>query len=89
MLYEKLKAKVKFIYGIPDYQKYFEDCIDKDFGRAYKLDHTQHCWLFEAVIPSSAFPFGTKTLHRAYTNDKFIEIEKKRDQNVILTMGLY
>jgi hypothetical protein len=75
--YGKLKAKVKFIYGIPDYQKYFEDCIDKDFGRAYKLDHTQHCWLFEAVIPSSAFQFGTKTLHRAYTNDKVIEIEIK------------
>jgi hypothetical protein len=65
---------VKDIFVIPDYVKYFDGCIDPEFGRYAKTDVTQLQFIFEAVAPSDQFPLGCKTTYRAYSCDESMEI---------------
>jgi hypothetical protein len=67
-------VKVKDIFVIPDYVKYFDGCIDPEFSRYAKLEHTQLQFIFEAVPISPMFPLGCKTTYRAYSCDQSIEL---------------
>jgi hypothetical protein len=54
----KLNVKVTDVYVVPNYEKYFEGCIDSKFGNCHKELDTQHQWKFEAIPDSLYFPFG-------------------------------
>jgi hypothetical protein len=86
--YGNLKANAEFLYVIPDYKEFLSNCIDPDFGKCFKLENTQHSWLFEAVLDSPAFPFGVKTMYRAYSSSKVIEFDKKTPSECITNIGM-
>ena len=43
---------MKDIYVISAYGALIEKCIDSKLAHLRKGVHTQHCWRFEAVLPS-------------------------------------
>ena len=83
-----LKAKMKDIYVIPNYQFFFEGCIDGKLARLHHDMQTQHQWRFEAVN-SVHFPDGCKTTFKAYSSDKVVEFVKKPKQQCIGIIGQY
>ena len=83
----KLKVKVKFIYMIPDYVKFFQRYIDPEFGNCARMESTQHCWLFQAVESSIMFPLGVKTLYKAYSSDKVVQLCKMNPASCHTSIG--
>jgi hypothetical protein len=69
----KIPLKVVDVMVVPDYVTFFENCIDSELACLHKELQTQHQWRFQAVEPSTFFPFGCKTTYRAYSSDKVIE----------------
>ena len=51
--------------------------------------HTQHCWRFEAVLPSPKFPQGCKTTYKAYSSDKVVEFVSKPVSQCHSAIGQY
>ena len=86
-LSSRLKVKVKFIDVLPDYQSFFADSIDNLLSRYTKEQQTQHRWSFEAVQSCSEFPFGVKTMYRAYASDKVVEITKIAKEDCVTDIG--
>ena len=43
---------------VPNYDAWIKDAIDKNLARLHHNLQTQHCWRFEAVENSDAFPTG-------------------------------
>jgi len=85
--YGKLSVSCEFLYAIPNYKEFLSNCIDKNLADYTKEENTQHIWLFEAVQQSPMFPFGVKTLYRAYASDKVIEFEKKHPSDCYSHIG--
>jgi len=56
----RLKVHVEDVNLIIDYDLLFSKVTDSRLGRLHKNQQTQHCWLFEAVLPSIHFPLGAK-----------------------------
>ncbi len=83
----KLKAEVEAIYVMPDYIKYLSPCIDPFFGNYSKEIDTQHQWKFTAVERSLNFPLGGKTQYRAYSSDKVVEMQFKRESECLTPIG--
>lgn len=69
-----LECEVIDIFVVPYYVSYLQPCMDKAFGRYARLEWTQLQWRFEKVCVSSDFPLGVKTMYRACSCDKVIEI---------------
>eukprot|EP01031_Cornospumella_fuschlensis_P032420 gene32420-39203_t len=69
-----LQTEVRDLFIIPDYVKIIGPCIDGKFQRLHKEEYTQHQWRFEAVAPSVYFPGGCKTVYRAYSSEKVVEL---------------
>lgn len=82
-----LKAKVKDLYIIGDFSKFFEPCIDQYFEAYAKEEDTQHCFKFEAVDVTPDFPYGVRTTYRAYASDKVIEFTKKPKNQCLSPIG--
>ena len=74
---------------IPDYQHILLPCIDPKLQNLHREAETQHQWLFEAVTPDFHFPFGCRTLYRAYCSDKVIEFHKKSPDQCVSKIGRY
>ena len=74
---KKTPASIYDVYAIPNYISWFEPCIDKKLSKLHKEEDTQHQWRFYAVEKSSHFPLGCKTLYRAYSSDKVVELISK------------
>jgi len=83
----KLNATMSDIYLVPDYIAFFEPCIDKKLSRLHKEEDTQHQLQFMAVEKSTYFPYGCKTMYRAYCSDKVIELKKKDKVGCISFVG--
>jgi hypothetical protein len=83
----KLKAKVKFVDIVPNYQTFFAESIDPLLGKYTREHLTQHRWSFEAVEHTSEFPFGVKTMYKAYASDKVVEIFKMTKEDCITGKG--
>jgi glycosyltransferase involved in cell wall biosynthesis len=73
------------ITGNVDFVGWLEGCIS--VGRLHKESYTQHRWRFEAVETCAEFPFGVKTLYRAYASDRVIEIFKTEKSQCISRIG--
>ena len=84
----KLKASVKDLYIIADFTSFFEKSIDQYFESYCKEEDTQHQFQFDAVDISTDFPFGCRTMYRAYSSDKVIEFVKKPKQQCLSPIGL-
>jgi hypothetical protein len=76
---------VEDVYIIPNFVGWLEGCIS--VGRLHKESYTQHRWRFEAVETCAEFPFGVKTLYRAYASDRVIEIFKTEKSQCISRIG--
>jgi len=74
---DKSPVKIVDIFAVPDYWYYLLDCIDPDFGRVFKEEHTRLQWIFERVTPCARFPLGVRTTFRTYASDKVWEIWDK------------
>jgi hypothetical protein len=72
-----LKVEVTDVFVVPNYQAFFKDYIDKDFGKTHKREWTQHQYVWEAVMPSQYFPNGVKMKYRKFSNDKVVIIDPK------------
>jgi hypothetical protein len=83
-----LRAKVKDVYVIPNYQDFFERCIDSKLGRLHHEESTQHQWRFEAV-DSINFPDGCKTTYKAYSSDNVVELILKPKGQCLSAVGQY
>jgi len=77
----KLHADVIDLYIVPNYHGWFESCIDKKLSKLHKEEVTQLQWRFSAVKNSSDFPLGCKTMYRAYSSEKVVELVKKDKLN--------
>ena len=73
----KLNPSMVDVMVVPDFESWLEPCIDSKLSRMHKEIYTQHQWRFEAVTPDQHFPFGCKTMFRAYSSDKVVEIYKE------------
>ena len=73
----KLKCNVEDVFVVPNYQSFFGESIDKNFGRMHKREWTQHQYRFEAVTISNHFPGRAKFTYRKYASDKVVVIDKK------------
>ena len=49
----KMKCNVEDVFVVPNYQSFFGESIDKNFGRMHKRKWTQHQYRFEAVTISN------------------------------------
>lgn len=74
---------------IPDYQKILIRCVDPKLQNLHREAETQHQWLFDAVEPDMYFPFGCRTLYRAYCSDTVIEFFKKAPSQCVSKIGRY
>ena len=83
----RLKATVKLVNLVPNYQSFFEGSIDGLLSRYTKEQQTQHRWCFEAVDNSVYFPFGVKTMYKAYASDKVVEIHKIPKTECVTPLG--
>ena len=83
----KLRMFVKFVYMVPDYQEFFHGHIDPVFGNFARMELTQHCWLFQAVESSILFPFGVKTLYKAFSSDKVVQFLKVNPEDSHTSIG--
>ena len=72
-----MKCNVEDVFVVPNYQSFFGESIDKNFGRMHKREWTQHQYRFEAVTISSHFPGGAKFTYRKYASDKVVVIDKQ------------
>eukprot|EP01031_Cornospumella_fuschlensis_P025170 gene25170-30398_t len=72
-----LKVKVKDVSVVPNFQAVVEGCVDANLSKLHKEEYTQHQFRFEAVTPSSDFPFGCKVTYRAYSSDYAIELRHR------------
>jgi len=73
------------VYIVPDYVKWLDKCFT--VGRLHKEELTQHQWRFEAVQTCPEFPFGVKTLYRAYASPRVIEFYKRNKGQCISRIG--
>lgn len=85
----KLHCNMVDVMVIPDYKIFFKDCIDEDLSKLHKNDQTQHQWRFESVPVSVHFPFGVKTVFRAYSSDRVVELIKKPKLQCLSIIGQY
>jgi hypothetical protein len=85
----KIPTKIKNVYVIPDYGKLLDKCIDTRLAHLHKWPYTQHCWRFEAVLPSKNFLFGCKTTYKAYSSDKVVELVSKPISQCYSAIGQY
>jgi hypothetical protein len=85
----KIPTTIKDVYVIPDYDKLLNKCFDSNLGKLHKWPYTQHCWRFEAVLPSSNFKFGCKTTYKAYSSDKVVELVNKPISQCYSAIGQY
>ena len=83
-----LKATVKDLYIIADFTAFFDQHIDQHFEAYCKEEDTQHQFQFSAVEISTDFPFGCRTMYRAYASDKVIEFVKKPKAQCLSPIGL-
>lgn len=67
----KLDIVVHDLYVIPNYKKYFDGCIDKLFGCAYKEPHAKLQFIIESVPVSSMYPVGVKLTYRRFCQDLY------------------
>jgi hypothetical protein len=51
---------------VPDYKSWLEPFIDSVLSNLHTEEYTKLQWIFEHVKPSVYFPFGVKTLYRAF-----------------------
>ena len=85
----KIPTTMKDIYVIPAYGALIEKRIDSKLAHLHKGVHTQHCWRFEAVLPSPNFPHGCKTTYKAYSSDKVVEFVSKSVSQCHSAIGQY
>jgi hypothetical protein len=85
----KIPTRIENVYVIPDYGKLLNDCVDTKLAKLHKWPYTQHCWRFEAVLPSSNFKFGCKTTYKAYSSDKVVELVNKPISQCYSAIGQY
>ena len=78
---------MKIVEIVPNYQAFFGDSIDRLLGKYTREHQTQHRWSFEAVDQSAEFPFGVKTMYKAYASDKVVEIMKMPKEECISDLG--
>jgi hypothetical protein len=83
----KYTAKIKDIFVVPDYNNFFDGCLDKLFGSYCKKDSTQLQFVFEAVTVSNSFPLGVKTTYKAYSAEEVVEIREINQQQQQLIVG--
>ena len=82
-----LLASVVDLYVIADFTKFFQNSIDPHFAAYAKEEDTQHQFKFDAIKPSTDFPFGCRVMYRAYASDKVIEFVKKPKEQCLSPIG--
>jgi hypothetical protein len=66
---ESLPCRVVDVFAIPNYVKYIEGHIDKNFGTWTKLEQSQLGWKFEYDERTELFPCAVRTHYRAYSSE--------------------
>jgi hypothetical protein len=85
----KIPTTIKDVFMIPDYEKLIDKSGDAKLQHLHKWPYTQHCWRFEAVLPSNNFKFGCKTTYKAYSSDKVVELMNKPISQCFSAIGQY
>lgn len=85
----KLKCTVEDVMVIPDYNFLFDGCVDPKLSSLHKLDHTQLQWRFDAVTRCWQFPNGVKTVYRAYSSDRVVELIEKPKAQCLTSIGSF
>lgn len=83
----KLNPTVEDIVVVPDYATWITPSIDRHLANLHHDEETQHQWKFEAVKPSPYFQLGVKTIHRAYSSDRVVELVKKPKDQCLSRIG--
>ena len=82
-----LIVNVVDVEAVLDYTTIYEAHVDDKLGKAYTLVQTQHQWLFEAVVAQPLFPFGVKTMYRAYSANRVVEFTRKPPSECFTRVG--
>lgn len=83
-----LSVNIVDVEAVLDYTQIYASHIDSKLATAYTLVQTQHQWLFEAVVPNAnLFPFGVKTMYRAYSANRVVEFARKAPGECLTRLG--
>jgi hypothetical protein len=72
----KRPMEVVDILCVSNWKDFLRRHIDPELKYLHKLEDAMLQWSFEAVDCDNNFPFGVKTMYRAYASDEVVKIVK-------------